>query len=469
MHKVIRRFALSAALLSVFTGGASAQTPPGALAVVPGLTYEGQIGGMDVWSMPGVSDLFAVSPDGRTLVRGAIFSGSGRDIGAALTGSEPSTLVPDPESIGDVSPREKIERNDSASPAGGALMVNTNPMNGFAGLGGQNSCQSPIASRESMAFIAPPGSDEGRDQAALLSQGSPPFDDPKGSEPAIARDQSGLINGAEIAREAQDALAGFSQDERRDILLNLVAGLRETQTQEEFLSAIASWRADVDRMRMERGLPRLYSDDGKEPLQTTSSGVEDLTGLTAASIETSTLPPLPFEGGEIPDEVPLEQVLLEDSRYNALWFSVGANDAPSVYAFIDPTCTYSARAISALSEEIGSGDLQLRVILAPILSQRSAGLIAGILTNDRPPLAFFDHEVDLAERGRSDLAPAEFSTLPAPVQAGIQRNFEMLKDYGIPGVPFFVYETADGARVLSGAPEGISFPGALNDTYTGTK
>jgi len=168
-------------------------------------------------------------------------------------------------------------------------------------------------------------------------------------------------------------------------------------------------------------------------------------------------------------EVPLEGRLLEDARKNALWFSVGSNSAPAVYAFIDPTCPYSARAVAAVSKQIGAGELQLRVILAPVVSERAAGLIAGVLTAEKPPLAFFDHEVDLAETGRSDLASGEFTALPAQVQAGIKRNYDMIRDYRIPGVPFFVYETAEGAKVVSGAPEGIGFPGALVDPYNGTK
>jgi hypothetical protein len=43
----------------------------------------------------------------------------------------------------------------------------------------------------------------------------------------------------------------------------------------------------------------------------------------------------------------------------------------------------------------------------------------------------------------------------------------MVRDYGIPGVPFFVYETTEGAKVLSGSPEGIDFPGAVSDPYMG--
>lgn len=457
MRKLLIRNGAAVSLVALIAGGAVAQTPPSALADLPGVSFEGQIGGMDVWSVPGSDQLYAVTPDGRTLVRGTIFSGSGRDIGAALTGASPSDLFTVTEDV------LAAEGDGTTGPDQAPLMVNTAPARGFSGLAGSDSCQSPI-----LAQVAPAAEPRvaGWDAEGA---GNPPETLPSlnpgpvsATPPAVARDENGLMDGTEIAREAQDALAGFDAAERRGLLLGLVEDLRDAQTQEQFLAAIAAWRVEIDQMRQERGLSRLYSEDGLAPLPPVSAATPAPALQDAPEVETQVLP-------AADETASLEQTLLEDVRHNALWFSVGANDAPSVYAFIDPTCSYSARAISALSDQVGSGQVQLRVVLAPVLSQRSAGLIAGILTDERPPLAFFDHEVDLAERGRSDLAPAEFSDLPAPVQAGIQRNFEMIRDYGIPGVPFFVYETAEGARVLSGAPEGISFPGALNDPYTGTK
>lgn len=466
MRNHLLRGGLTVSLLSLVAGAALAQTPPAPLAGVEGLSYEGQIGGLDVWSAPGLTELFAVTPDGRTLMRGLMFSGSGRDLGAVITGADPSSLLPGPATAlagsGTPSPAsvpEPVSVKTEAS-AGNA---------GFAGLRGPDTCQSPILA-DAAPLLAPRVG--GWDEAGA---GSPPTGLPR----VTPTQENGLLDGAGIAREAEDALAGFDPEERRELLLGLVGELRATSTQEEFLAGIAAWRARIDELRVAKGMSRLFTADGREVLPPVAAETP-VTTLAPAPIEVTPLPPAvttadapPSEGvtaaSAATDGASLEQTLLEDVRHNAMWFSVGANDVPAVYAFIDPTCAYSARAISALSDQVGAGELQLRVVLAPVLSQRSAGLIAAILTNEKPPLAFFDHEVALAERGRSDLEPKEFSTLPAPVQAGIQRNFEMIRDYKIPGVPFFVYETAEGARVVSGAQEGISFPGALVDPYTGTK
>lgn len=484
MRDLLLRGGLTVSLIALISGGAFAQTPPDPLSDVEGLAYEGQIGGLDVWSVPGLNELFAVTPDGRTLMRGLMFSGSGRDLGAALTGVAPSPLLPDgnggSETLSEGQDHSHAGGEDHTHPEGDAA-------SGFAGLAGPDTCQSPILAE--MGGAAPlliprvggwdaagagaPPTPGGAPENATVLTGTP-------SGEMAPTDELGLLDGAEIARNAEDALAGFSDEERRDLLLELVSQLRPATSQQEFLAGIAAWRARVDELRVGRGLSRLYTEDGTGLLPPVATATP-MTTLAPTPIEVSPLPPAGVspEASTAPERVSpvaaegqrdrLEQTLLEDVRHNATWFSVGANNVPTVYAFIDPTCSYSAAAISDLSERVGAGELQLRVVLAPVLSQRSAGLIAGILMNEKPPLAFFDHEVALAERGRSDLEPKEFSALPAQVQAGIQRNFEMIRDYKIPGVPFFVYETAEGARVVSGAQEGLSFPGALVDPYTGTK
>jgi hypothetical protein len=453
------RTVISVSLFALMSSAAIAQTPPAALSDLTGVTFEGEIGGMSVWSVPGVTDLFAVTPDGRTIVRGSIFSGSGRDIGAVYTGSPATELLPRREIVEIIpfmaEPASQVQA-DQAPPQ----MVDAGP--GFSDLRGTDSCQSPIIGGGPV-FGTPRIA--GWDRAG---NGAPP----SLTQPPL--DANGLVDGAAVARGAEQALEGFSADERRDTLMDLVNRLSAATTQEEFLRSVASWRSDIDRIRQERGLSRLYSEDGAAVLIPSDPNAITTTVLPdpeTVSVAEALLPP-PVSVSPLDEESPgatLEERLLQDARMNALWFSVGANDVPAVYAFLDPTCPYSARAVTALSEEIGAGQIQLRVILAPVISERAAGLIAGILTSDRPPLALFDHMTSLAQAGRSDVDPAEFSGLPGPVQAGIKRNYDMIRDYRIPGVPFFVYETAEGAKVVSGAPDGIGFPGALIDPYTGTK
>jgi hypothetical protein len=69
-----------------------AQTPPEQIRDYPGLTYLGQIGGLEAWALDGSDALWMRAPDGRGLIRGEMFSAAGRDLGAALTGSDPASL-----------------------------------------------------------------------------------------------------------------------------------------------------------------------------------------------------------------------------------------------------------------------------------------------------------------------------------------------------------------------------------------
>lgn len=453
MHKRLINGGLAVSLFALIATGADAQTPPPALSGVTGIAFEGQVGGMDVWSAPGMTDLFAVTPDGRTILRGLIFSGAGRDIGSAFTGAAPGNLQGVAQDVEPLLSEQGLQN--------GILMVNTSTFEDFSGLRGPDTCQSPImGSAPSIGSPEVAGWDEaGRGNPTSVQPSTAPS---TGITPPL--DEVGLIDGAQVAKEAQNALEGFDQEEKRKLLLDLVNGLRSASTQEEFLQGVASWRSEIDKKRVEKGMSRLYSEGGSAPLPPVAAFIP-VTTLAPPEVITTPLPP--SEMVVAGTETPLEQTLLEDVRKNALWFSVGANDAPTVYAFIDPTCMYSASAIAALSKKVGAGELQLRVVLAPVISERSPGLIAAILNSDRPPLTFFDHEVALAEQGRSDLVPGALTDLPGPVQAGIQKNFDMVRDYGIPGVPFFVYETTEGAKVLSGSPEGIDFPGAVSDPYMG--
>ena len=159
--------------------------------------------------------------------------------------------------------------------------------------------------------------------------------------------------------------------------------------------------------------------------------------------------------------------LLEDVRRNALWFSVGADDAPAVYAFIDPTCPHSARAVAALADGIEAGRLQLRVALAPVVSDGAGDVIAAIFADDDPAAAFVAHEIRVHETGRSGLKPTALDEMPEALKRGVRRNVDLLASHGVPGVPFFVHPTAAGARIVSGAPDGLAFPGAVSDGYAG--
>ena len=90
------RLNLAAVSLLALTGAfpVQAQTPPEQIRDWPGLTYLGQVGGLEAWTVENSDDLWMRAPDGRSLIRGEMFSVSGRNLGAALKGGVPSVLEP---------------------------------------------------------------------------------------------------------------------------------------------------------------------------------------------------------------------------------------------------------------------------------------------------------------------------------------------------------------------------------------
>ena len=170
---------------------------------------------------------------------------------------------------------------------------------------------------------------------------------------------------------------------------------------------------------------------------------------------------------EAPSPLIEQSIALESIRKDAFWFSVGKRGAPTVYAIIDPDCPFCAKAMTNLKDEVELGKLQLRVVPVHALGERSAGLIAAMLTDEEPPVAFWRHEIQKGTFGASDLAPADFMSLRPELRAAIESNLALISRLKIEGVPFFAFETGDGPAVHFGVPEPNIFADALPDPYDG--
>jgi len=81
-------------LLALMTGlgPVSAQTPPEQIRDWDGLSYLGVVAGMEAWGLKGSDRLWMRAPDGRALIEGSLFSATGQDLGAALTGAPARSL-----------------------------------------------------------------------------------------------------------------------------------------------------------------------------------------------------------------------------------------------------------------------------------------------------------------------------------------------------------------------------------------
>ncbi len=182
-----------------------------------------------------------------------------------------------------------------------------------------------------------------------------------------------------------------------------------------------------------------------------------------------------YSGFAKPDGLPSEasassidrSVALESIRKDAFWFSVGKRGAPTVYAVIDPDCPFCAKAMTNLKDEVELGKLQLRVVPVHALGEHSADLIAAMLTDNEPPVAFWRHEIQKGTFGSSDLAPVDFKSLRPELRAAIESNLALISRLKIEGVPFFAFETGAGPAIYFGVPEPEVFADAISDPYDG--
>lgn len=293
--------------------------------------------------------------------------------------------------------------------------------------------------------------------------------------------------------EAQAGLEGVAEERQRELLVDLVSRMDQAKTPEEFRLTILEWQAEIqgDEEALKAARQALEEIRAQEESALSvpkdvpdRADVDALAERISKAIPGTVTEPAPraMEGAMVSYEAApaLEEadsmsdkeadgrLLIDQMRHEGFWFAVGAAGAPTVYAVIDPTCPYCARAIKNLKPEIDNGDLQLRVLLAPVISRAAPPKIAGILTSEDPVEAFLTHEIEYAERGASSIDRVDFGEMPLAMQEGVKANYDIVFEHGLPGVPFFGYETPNGMKFLSGVPQPGHFRDALPDRYTGT-
>lgn len=277
--------------------------------------------------------------------------------------------------------------------------------------------------------------------------------------------------------------------------LNLLVGSRHGEVFiAKLISPSRNWSTDAEIADLQLNTDELCAVDdvltGSDPAEFSNRGVRGLpealgTGGQDSDHATSKIP-LRSESAAYsnateysefaePDKLQIEapsrpidqSIALESIRKDAFWFSVGKRGAPTVYAIIDPDCPFCAKAMTNLKDEVELGKLQLRVVPVHALGERSAGLIAAMLTDEEPPVAFWRHEIQKGAFGASDLAPADFMSLRPELRAAIESNLALISRLKIEGVPFFAFETGAGPAVHFGVPEPNIFADALPDPYDG--
>lgn len=289
---------------------------------------------------------------------------------------------------------------------------------------------------------------------------------------------------AEVMNGAGSALVNVEDAKKHELVADLVARMDRAQSPEEFKLLILEWQAEIEgnaaaAAAARKALKDLSTEAPAEPPRPAQRN-SSATGGSAAAQVTPTAEPAPSPitanareevpaAAEVPSSPQTDgEMLLQTMREDGFWFAIGESSAPVAYVFIDPMCPYCARAIHNLKPKLDDGSLQLRVLLAPVLSRASYGKIASILTSQDPVGTFLEHELEYAQRGASGLPRANEDDIPAELAEGVRTNYGMIFDNGLPGVPFFAYETSDGPKFLSGVPQPDHFSDALPDAYSGT-
>ena len=144
--------------------------------------------------------------------------------------------------------------------------------------------------------------------------------------------------------------------------------------------------------------------------------------------------------------------LLKQAGWFTAWFSAGKpkEGAPVLYFMADPTCVHCAASTEKLASRVEAGDLDLRVILAPILSKKAVYEAASIIQSEAPNTAFLTHEKSIIGSTPSTLKVREPNEIEADVVRALQRNVVWGRTNNVKGVPFWIYEGQSGPTIAAG-------------------
>lgn len=431
----------------------AAPPPPAGFEGVPGITHKGSDDREDYWVIEDNDFVIARDKVTGVLRIGYVFSPDGRDLSAILTGLAP-------HSIEDVI----------------------------------NSATFPVTADDGMGSLEP--------EIAELS--------PLAPEPGLEENDNNLLE------QAPEAV-------RRELLARLVERLDAVKSREEYQRIVLEWREEVRKELSAAPAPdsaadivddliREFSTKGTvsaadpsipAPPAVTSAAPPPVTttllppppavisAAPATPPEVTSTPPAtpapPADGPLTPELGSQEEPAVYDldaakapvvekaavasaddaqaaQAYATLatgsrWFGVGPAGAPVIYMVVDPTCPFCSRALVDLEPAVRAGEVQLRIVPAPLLSESASEVVAGVLLSENPAVALFENAAAKTGTGGKEVQRRNFSDLPQEVQADVARNRQNVIDLGITQIPYFAWETADGFRTLAGVPSEGDFQG----------
>lgn len=130
-----------------------------------------------------------------------------------------------------------------------------------------------------------------------------------------------------------------------------------------------------------------------------------------------------------------------------IWFSAATPNpgAPVVYMLADPECPHCQWTIDSMHNEIASGAIDLRIIPAPITGVQGFNTSLSILHSENIPQTFMAHMTSKT-RGTEAVTQMDANQADKAVIQGIVDNINWMRANKMPGVPFFLYQTDQGAK-----------------------
>lgn len=482
------------------TEAAAQPQPPEAFRGAPDLTYRGMTGGIDYWHFAGSDYLIGQNRSDGTITIGYLFEPTGQDVSAVITGAEPLSLA------------DFRKPDDAAAPLAETPAVEDTGLSPLVPEPGliQNDSRllemAPESVRKELlaqlveALDATTTREEyetailkwretvrntlGQQPAPVLPQELLDQLKPRAETPAAPSAPAAAAEDAPAAEApATDPLLEFrptlspntAPEDLPAAALNPFSppsgasqGV-ETPTAD---TASPFYVSPEQAQAVEpNAVPTQDADQAapEAPSAATPQAAEPEAAEPAADAGAAVLPEgLSLEAGQDANadmsaelEAVANDLALQTLSTQSRWFSLGADTAPVVYAVIDPTCPYCSRALADLKDEVESGVLQLRVVMAPLLSPQSEDTIAGIMMSVSPGQVLFTNAEARAGRGGAPVAPRNATELPPSVRNDLAVNRQNIINLGISQIPYFAWQTEEGVQTAAGVPEPRQFEGAL--------
>lgn len=136
---------------------------------------------------------------------------------------------------------------------------------------------------------------------------------------------------------------------------------------------------------------------------------------------------------------------------DSTWIAEGAKHPQRVvYVISDTECKYCHALWTRVEPMLAEGkrDLQVRYVLAAVISKNSLGRAAAILSSKDPAAALRRHEAHFDDSPFKPMKP-----VPAKLKARIEANNRLMAELGAQGTPVILYRDAKGrVQMIDGMP-----------------